>query len=57
MYLNWIGTDELNNYVDKTHEFQKDAMLEKVVLISSAFYCMAMEIKFLIAEADDAFSC
>ena len=57
MYLNWIGTDELNNYVDKTHEFQKDAMLEKVVLMSSAFYCMAMEIKFLIAEADDAFSC
>jgi hypothetical protein len=37
--------------IDKTHEFSKDAMLEKVVLITSAYFCMSMEIKFQIKEA------
>jgi len=27
-------------------------MLEKVVLIASAYFCVAMEMKFLINEAD-----
>ena len=41
----------MNTVVDKTHEFSKDAMLEKVVLITSAYFCMSMEIKFQLKEA------
>lgn len=52
MYLNCLQTEELNTQIDKTHEFSKDAMLEKVVLIASAYFCVAMEMKFLINEAD-----
>jgi hypothetical protein len=28
-------------------------MLEKVVLIASAYFCVAMEMKFLISESED----
>jgi hypothetical protein len=51
MYLNCLGSDELNMPIEKTHEFSKDAMLEKVVLIASAYYCVAMEMKFLVDES------
>jgi len=51
MQLNCLQTEELNTVVDKTHEFSKDAMLEKVVLITSAYFCMSMEIKFQLKEA------
>ena len=37
--------------IEKTHEFSKDAMLEKVVLIASAYFCVAMEIKFIMEES------
>jgi hypothetical protein len=48
MQINCLQTEELNTAIDKTQEFQKDAMLEKVVLIASAYFCVAMEIKFQI---------
>lgn len=51
MYLNCLGSDELNMPIEKTHEFSKDAMLEKVVLIASAYYCVAIEMKFLVDES------
>lgn len=51
MQINSLQTEELNLVIDKTHEFSKDAMLEKVVLISSAYFCMSMEMKFQIKEA------
>jgi len=47
MYLNCLPSEELDTQIDKAHEFSKDAMLEKVVLISSAYFCVAMEMKFL----------
>ena len=37
MYLNSLQTEELNTPIEKSNEFYKDAMLEKVVLIASAY--------------------
>jgi hypothetical protein len=51
MYLNCLSSEELNMKIEKTHEFSKDAMLEKVVLIASAYFCVAMEIKFILEES------
>ena len=53
MYLNCLGSDELNMQIEKTHEFSKDAMLEKVVLIASAYFCVAMEMQFLLDESSE----
>lgn len=47
MHLNLMGIDELNNKLDPTHEFNKDAMLEKIVLISVAYFCIGTEMRFL----------
>lgn len=53
MYLNCLSTQELDTPIEKTHEFSKDAMLEKVVLICSAYFCVAMEIKFMLADSNE----
>ena len=50
MHMNCLKTDELNLKVEKSHELSKDAMLEKVVLIVTAYFCIATEIKFIIKE-------
>ena len=53
MYLNSLQTEELNTPIEKSNEFYKDAMLEKVVLIASAYFCIAMEMRFLIDESGE----
>ena len=47
MQMNFLQTEELNIKIDKFHEFSKDAMLEKAVLVASSFFCIATEIGFL----------
>ena len=54
MHLNCLSTDELNTKIDQIHELSKDAMLEKVVLIVAAYFCIATEIKFIIKENEEA---
>lgn len=51
MHLNLMGSDEMNNKLDPTHEFNKDAMLEKIVLISVAYFCIGTEMRFLAKQA------
>jgi hypothetical protein len=53
MFLNCLSTQELDTPIEKTHEFSKDAMLEKVVLICSAYFCVAMEMKFMLADSNE----
>jgi len=50
MHLNCMRTDELNTKVEQSHELGKDAMLVKVVLIVTAYFCIATEMKFIIKE-------
>jgi len=46
-----MGADEINNKLDPTHEFNKDAMLEKIVLIGVAYFCIGTEMRFLAKQA------
>ncbi len=48
MHLNMMGAEELNTKLENTHELTKDTMLEKVVLITSAYFCIATEICFIL---------
>ena len=41
---------ELNAKLENTHELNKDTMLEKVVLITSAYFCVATEIRFILQK-------
>ncbi|CAI2383844.1 unnamed protein product [Moneuplotes crassus] len=50
MYLAKMDDDELNYPTDRYHELNKDALLEKLILISSCYFCVATELRFL---ADD----
>ena len=50
MHLNMMKEQELNASIENTHELTKDTMLEKVVLITSAYFCIATEIRFILQK-------
>ena len=50
MHLNMMREQELNARIENTHELTKDTMLEKVVLICSAYFCVATEIRFILQQ-------
>ena len=50
MHLNMMRETELNLNLDNTLELNKDTMLEKVVLITSAYFCIATEIRFILEK-------
>lgn len=47
MFLAKMDEDELNFPTDRYHELNKDAMLEKLVLICSNYFWVATELRFL----------
>ena len=56
MHLNLMGVEELNSKQDPSHEFNKDAMLEKIVLISVGYFCIGTEMRFIAkAQAEKEF--
>lgn len=62
MHLSLMGAEEINdsngsssNFArgsleQTTHELCKDSMLEKIVLVSVAYFCIATEMRFLMAK-------
>ncbi len=54
MHLSLMNTEELNASLDTTHELCKDAMLEKIVLASVAYFCIGTEMRFLMNKSDPA---
>jgi hypothetical protein len=50
MHLNMMGAEELSTKLENTHELTKDTMLEKVVLITSSYFCIATEICFILNQ-------
>jgi len=50
MHLNPMSSDELNTKLESTHELTKDAMLEKVVLTASAYFCLSTEMRFILQK-------
>jgi len=50
MHLSLMGSEELNAKLEPTHELCKDAMLEKIVLLSVAYFCIGTEMRFLLTS-------
>lgn len=47
MHLSPMNLDELHTKLEVTHELNRDAMLEKIVLITVAYFCLATELWFV----------
>ena len=47
MHLAAMSIDELQPSSETTHELNRDAMLEKIILISAAYFCVGTELRFL----------
>jgi hypothetical protein len=55
MYLAKMDDDELNYPSDRFHELNKDAMMEKLVLMWTWYFWVATELRFLVEEKVDEF--
>lgn len=42
-----MSLDELNLHIDNSHELSRDAMFEKIILLSVAYFCVGTELRFL----------
>lgn len=47
MHLLPMSLEELNLHVDNSHELSRDAMLEKLILLSVSYFCVGTELRFL----------
>jgi len=56
MHLSLMGVEELNAKLENTHELCKDSMLEKIVLVSVAYFCIGTEMRFLMQKSSTSFN-
>jgi hypothetical protein len=54
MHLATMSIEELVTKLDSTHELNRDAMLEKIVLITVACFCLSTELRFIAMVEDHA---
>ena len=52
MFLTPMDIKELEYPIERYHELNRDAMLEKIVLICCCYFCIATELRFLSADED-----
>ena len=44
----------MNLHLDNSHELTRDAILEKVILLSISYFCIGTELRFLSSSKKDA---
>jgi hypothetical protein len=47
MHLLPMSLEELNLHIDNSHELSRDAMLEKIILLSVSYFCVGTELRFM----------
>ncbi len=52
MHLSPMNLDELHSKLEITHELNRDAMLEKIVLITVAYFCLGTELRFIALKSN-----
>jgi hypothetical protein len=50
MHLLPMSLEELNLHIDNSHELSRDAMMEKIILLSVSYFCVGTELRFLSAS-------
>jgi len=53
MHLSPMNSDELSAKLEKSHELNKDSMLEKIILFVVSFFCVGTELRFLSAKESE----
>jgi len=54
MHLLPMSLEELNLHIDNSHELSRDAMLEKIILLSVSYFCVGTELRFLSGAPGNA---
>jgi len=54
MHLLPMSLEELNLHIDNSHELSRDAMLEKIILLSVSYFCVGTELRFLASSKEGA---
>ena len=54
MHLLPMSLEELNLHIDNSHELSRDAMLEKIILLSVSYFCVGTELRFLSTSNKDS---
>jgi len=52
MHLLPMSLEELNLHVDNSHELSRDAMMEKIILLTVSCFCVGTELRFLCNTRD-----
>lgn len=52
MHLLPMSLEELNLHIDNSHELSRDAMLEKIILLSVSYFCVGTELRFLSSQKE-----
>jgi len=52
MHLLPMSLEELNLHIDNSHELSRDAMLEKIILLSVSYFCVGTELRFLSSNKE-----
>jgi hypothetical protein len=47
MHLQPISTDELTLHMDNSHELSRDALIEKIILLTVSYFCVGTELRFI----------
>lgn len=47
MHLQPLSKDELAIQIDNSHELTRDAILEKIILLTVGYFCVGTELRFL----------
>ena len=48
-----MNLDELHSKLEITHELARDAMLEKIVLITVSYFCLGTELRFMANKSEE----
>jgi len=43
----------MNLHVDNSHELSRDAMLEKIILLTVSYFCVGTELRFLTNQSTE----
>jgi hypothetical protein len=47
MHLQPLSSEEMNLHIDNSHELSRDAILEKIILLTVSYFCVGTELRFL----------
>lgn len=47
MHLQPLSSEQMNLHIDNSHELSRDAMLEKIILLTVSYFCVGTELRFL----------